>query len=221
MSQLVEQDADTSMRWVDPDPLDASWAPPSPAARLPRWVRILIPTALLALLTGIVWQLGGFTTERRPWVAVPLGTVQSAGPLDVVWTDAVATKYDDHWSVSVFGRCRFTAETGERYLNLAANASFLVADLDGDVLSYGLFSVDNSDATNSRDTLSPGTGWYQCRTISEKDIPLSFVPTDHITVGVQNLQYSDITVTQSGEKSWNGVSGGTKVYVPMSVQDLT
>lgn len=207
----------TPVVWFDDEPLEARWAPPS-RSRKPRWwVTALIITVALALATGVVAAFGGLDRWRGRFPVLATPSTITTGPLEVTFTRAIARKpaYSDKWEVSAYGTCRNVSANQENLITIV-NAAF-IARLAGDSESHAprLMTYASYDSRLSSTNLNPGLAPQPCLLdfAFRGDVPI----TNYLELGIFMVEWTDPSLTQSGEKQWYPTDEAYRFYLPLVI----
>lgn len=206
--------------WADTDPLDEGWAEPKPVRHRPLWLTAGIPVVVLALLVTLVWSFGGFETRRNAVSLQEPGSVVVSGPFEFIFTGATAQPaYDEEgWKVTVIGTGRILGDEAERP-RTGDNGPFVARDPKTREVQVPLTPEVGERPTEEDRAqgtyFTPGLPMVPIRL--EMEFPESYEPTKYLTFIVLEQEYTDNTLTGTGEKSWNNVGSGTIMDLPVTV----
>ncbi len=200
---------------LDTDGLATDWPPPRRA--LPRWVRWVLPAALLVLVGGLVYGFGGFEQRRyRPELREP-GTTVTMDSFDITPQAAYliprTNQLTPRVEVRIIGICE-NRRDDTVLLNELSRAGVLVVD------PRRLSERTTSDIWVGTWTgvgslsLPPGQGPVPCHIKAE--LPDSFEPTGTILLQLSNVSYADRTLLQIGVETWGGSTQDYVYYIPLS-----
>ena len=175
--------------------------------RLPGWVRLALPVAVLTLLIAVVRVLGGFEvqvgryTEAGPGQPMVLGEILEVTPLR-----ALATSQRSAYLVQVEATCRNLSTTPVPTTNL--ESAFRIVELNG--RTFG-----DDTAVHGAD-LNPGLQPRLCQIEASFPLEVSFAGT--IALNISPAEYADRSLTHAAGKSWYPSGNGDGVYLlPLNV----
>lgn len=206
--------------WADSDPLDEDWPEPKPVRHRPLWLTAGVPVVVLALLVTLVWSFGGFELRRNAVTVQEPGSVVESGPFEFVFTEVTAQPtYDaEGWTITVIGTGRVLGDEAERP-RTGDNGPFVARDPKSREVQVPL-SPEVGERPTEEDRaqgtyFTPGLPMVPIRL--EMEFTEAYEPTAELTFIVLNQEYTDNTLTGTGEKTWNNTSSGTIIDLPVTV----
>lgn len=206
--------------WTDTDPLDEDWAEPKPVRHRPLWLAAGVPVVVLALLVTLVWSVGGFEMRRNAVHLQDPGTIVESGPFEFIFTEATAQPAyeEDGWKVTVIGTGRVTGDTAERPPT-GDDGPFVARDPKSREVQVPLTPEvgepptpeDRAEGTY----FTPGLPMVPIKL--EMEFSEAYEPTAKLTLVVLQQEFTDNTLTGTGEKSWNNANSGTIMDLPVTV----
>lgn len=215
----------TGSIWVDPDDLDPDWRPPSRLSLVPRWVKVLTPIAVLALVVAVVQGLHGFAEADDIETRVPTGSTIVSGTLSITprlaeWSWDGSAKA---WKVSISASCGQVDVAGDA----PQTPSYHLDDAlvvgrpnTHDVSTRALVNFGESVRGQSRtdySALTPGAPPIPCSVEFDFD-PGNAPPESEVTLLVFDLHYRSEDLSQQGGSRWLTGSRATSVRVPAVIR---
>lgn len=207
--------------WTDPSRLDPDWHPPRQLGSVPTWVRIGVPIAVVAALIAVVAVLGGFGQRSDRITRLATEAVITSGPYTLTFSRATAVAdqdFDDKlvWRVDAYGTVQTTDPTSDH--PDTGDYAFVVANLPA---AQNYVPVDQvvvgSRIGNDRSGGQVTPGLEPVPVVWSFEFPRSVPPTESIRVVIWEQEYTDTTITQTGELGWNLARDGYEVLLPLTV----
>ncbi|WP_152365144.1 hypothetical protein [Microlunatus speluncae] len=207
---------------LDDAEVGADWAPPQDDERrgLPGPAKAAIVILAIVVVIGGIWALGGFKVRTDERTVVQPGQLVKSGPYEFTFNDATVQKikdYDDSikWTLIVRGTGRTTGDESMSPMT-GGTGMFLAKDpLTVETPESDTDMIGTSNGLDSASDFTPGLPPvpYQVEfTFSER-----YEPSKDVQLAVSEIEYSNPTILDTGEKTWNN-GRDTFVYrLPVTV----
>ena len=193
---------------------------PAPRTGRRRLIGVVAAVAVVALL-ATVWRLGGFDEQQRPFHQIAPGTLISAGPFELTFTEATAqhvlkTDYRDaSWKITSSAPAGRPA-TRRSLPQISGTGSMLLArdQTTGDVKSPESQTFGSGESSGG---FTPGLPPVRYTVTFEFDD--GFRPADTLRFAVADQIYSSRALIKTGDdddEEWHNARDGWRMELPLS-----
>ena len=184
------------------------------------WLTVGIPVVVLALVITAIWAAGGFELRRNAVELKQPGQVITSGPFEFVFTEVtVQPAYDEEgWDVVVHGTGRVLGDKALRP-RTGDNGPFVARDPRSREVQVPLTPTIGEPPTP--EDRAQGTsftpGLPMVPITLEMEFGEEYEPAGYLTWIVLEQEFSDVSLTQSGEETWNNSGHGSIMDLPVTV----
>lgn len=207
--------------WLDEAEVDAGWPDPTGRRRtLPPGAVYLALLVALALVAALVWGLGGFRRRTDVLEDTAPGTLVTAGPYELRFSEVTAQQRTDFrggvtWRVTVTGEGRTTGDVTIAPTYFGDHGMFVAKDeASGDV------QVPKSQSFRTSGSLSgaaftPGLPLQPYRL--DFDFPHSYRPGPTLVFVAYRLEFRDSSLLGDQEPQWRNADTAYRFRLPVRV----
>ena len=205
--------------WRDNRTVDPAWpGPDGSGGSLPPAAVYLALGVALTLVAALVWGLGGFAPRRDVLEDTARGTVVTAGPYELRFTDVTAQQRTDYrgvvsWRLTVTGEGRTTGDVTMAPDTFGDDGMFVAKDPVSGEVQLPQSQTFRSSGLVSGNAFTPGLP-LQPYSLAF-DFPPDYRPREPLVFVVYRLELRDNSLLGDQEPLWHNAATAYRFRMPV------